>query len=121
MKKALAFLVATGLALTVVGCSPMGSVPETSASDTKELIVAIGTSASSAMKAHKHNLSIEALNEGQTEYEVYTSASHSYHIMLSEQEIKDILDGTTVITETQTGDMKVKVRVKEKRRRSWGW
>ena len=83
--------------------------------------VEIGESASQAKKAQAHDLTQEALKKGRKEYTVETSGETSYKISLNDQQIKDILSGTTVIIETATGGMKVKIGPAEKKAKKSGW
>ncbi|MEE8585514.1 MAG: hypothetical protein V3T83_11750 [Acidobacteriota bacterium] len=89
--------------------------------DSQMYKVEIGESASAAKNAHSHDLSQEALKEGRKEYTVAASSEASYKISLTQQQIEDILGGTTVIVETAQGGMKVKIGPAEKKAKKSGW
>ena len=115
MKKMLVF--AFGVALVVGLVAGFGSAE----ADSQSYKVEIGESASAAKKAHSHDLSQEALKEGRKEYTVEASGEASYKISLTQQQIEDILGGTTVIVETAQGGMKVKIGPAEKKKKKSGW
>ncbi len=114
MKKMLFFALGLALLAGLTGC---GSAE----ADSKEYKVEIGESASAAKKAHSHDVSHESLTEGRKEYSVSASAGASYKFSLTQQQIEDILGGTTVIVETAQGGMKVKVGPAEKKAKKSGW
>jgi hypothetical protein len=115
MKRTL--LLVLGLALAAGWTISCGSA-EADADDFK---VEIGESASMAKKAQSHDITTESLKEGKKEYTVTGSGEASYKISLTEQQIEDLLGGTTVIVETAQGGMKVKIGPAEKKAKKSGW
>jgi hypothetical protein len=87
----------------------------------KTLIVEIGASASQVKRAFSHNISMAALEDGDSEFEVKATNDEAYTIELTEQEIDDILNGTTVHVETLEGDMVVQIRIVDSKPKSSGW
>lgn len=85
------------------------NVDSVSGADVKNLTVSIGESVSSAKKASKHNITVDALKSGQTDFEVYAAPGKAYPVKLSEKNVEDILSGSTAIVQTTEGGMKVKV------------
>ena len=111
---------ALGLALLLAcAASCKETTVEAIAPDAKEFKVEIGKSASEAEKALSHNITHQALKEGQKEYAVEAAGGHSYKVSLNEKEIEDILAGTTVIV--QSGEMKVKIGPAKKAKKKSGW
>lgn len=120
MKKVMSLLV--GLAFIVGLAGAFGhAVPEALAASKKKLKVEIGETASRAQKTRKHDIKIEALEEGRLEYVVRDRRGDEYKIKLTEEQVKDILDGTTVMVETEGGMMEVKITAKEEKKKRSGW
>ena len=71
--------------------------------------MSIGDSVSSAKKASKHNITVDALETGKTDFEVYTDSGKAHPVKLSEKNVQDILDGSTAIVQTVEGGLKVKI------------
>lgn len=91
-----------------------------SSSAKKELTVEIGKTAAAAEKAQSHDITEEALKNGQSDYSVQ-AMGHSYKIALDQAEIKDILGGTTVMVPTAEGGMVVKITLKAAAKKKGGW
>jgi len=109
------------LIVSIVAVAVVGAGFMTSADDDKEIVVEIGSSASSAEKAD-HTLTLKALERGKGSFKV-TTASGSYEFSLNEKQIKDLLGGTTVMAKAASGqDMAVKVSlVDTKKKKKKGW
>ncbi|HSR52508.1 MAG TPA: hypothetical protein VLV83_16915 [Acidobacteriota bacterium] len=107
-------LLLSSVVLAVAAC---GSVD----ADSMEYKVEIGESASMAKKVKEHNLTQEALKQGQTEYEAKTADGTAHKFTLTEKQIEDILGGTTVIVETSQGGMKVKIGPAKQKKKDSGW
>ena len=86
----------------------------------KKLIVQIGKSASEAKAAFSHTMTIAKLEKGETEYTVNATADHGHRITLSESQIKDILEGTTVHVEAG-GHFVVQITAKSLKPKKSGW
>jgi hypothetical protein len=85
------------------------------------LNVSIGKSATFAKKAVSHDITLDALKSGQSEFSVSSSADEAYPIRLSEKQIEDILAGSTVVLETEDGGKKVKIGPQKKKAKKSGW
>ena len=87
----------------------------------KILNVKIGKTASEAKGVAWHNISMRSLRNGDTEYEVKDKDGNRYKIQLTERQVQDILDGTTVHAKTLEGGQKVQVTLKELAPKRSGW
>jgi uncharacterized cupredoxin-like copper-binding protein len=86
----------------------------------KELVVAIGESASSAVATTDHNMSMASLEDGQLNFKI-KAGGKAYKITLTEEQVDDILDGTTVHATTSEGGMTVQITLKSKKPKPSGW
>lgn len=87
----------------------------------EELAISIGSSTWSAKEAQSHDLSPQALKNGQSQFSVSSSAGDTHQINLSEKQIEDILAGSTVVVSTENGEKKVKIEPKKKKAVKSGW
>jgi len=85
------------------------------------LVDEIGPSAVKVKAAYSHTITIAALEDGDSDFEVKVSEDSAYTIELTEQQIEDILNGTTVHVDTQEGDLVVQITVKDTKPKSSGW
>jgi hypothetical protein len=83
--------------------------------------VSIGSSSWNASEASSHNITRDALESGQNNFAVSTSGGDTFQINLSEKQIKDILAGSTVTVNTESGDQKVMIGPKHKEPVKSGW
>ena len=100
------------LGVLTVAAAPFGG---------KILNVQIGKTASTAEGVVWHNISIDSLEEGVAAYEVKAKDDTRYKIQLTEQQIEDVLAGTTVHAKTESGDMKVQITLKDPAPKKSGW
>lgn len=97
----------------------------------EELEVKIGDAAPSVVRhAHEHDITIKALKRGKTEYLAGSGSQNSHRVTLTKQQIADILNGTTVIVQTdnsggigsiQAHRHKVTVTLKIEKEERSGW
>jgi len=85
----------------------------------RKLEVAVGASISTAKMTSKHTITIAALEEGKTTYQI-THNEHTHEITLSKTQIADILSGTTVNLDVAQ-DLKARITVKTSKPKSSGW
>ena len=83
--------------------------------------VSIGSSSWNADEASSHNITRDALESGQNNFAVSTSGGDTFQINLTEKQIKDILAGSTVTVDTESGDQKVMIGPKHKKPVHSGW
>jgi hypothetical protein len=83
--------------------------------------VSIGSSAWSMKNAYSNDLSREAIEDGQNNFAVAASPDNSFQIKLSEKQMDDLLAGSTVIVDTETGNQKVKIEPQMKKPAASGW
>ena len=83
--------------------------------------VSIGSSSWNADEASSHNITREALESGQNDFAVSTSGGDTFQINLSEKQIEDILAGSTVTVDTESGDQKVMIGPEHKKPVHSGW
>ena len=105
MRKIIAIALSISFVYIVFACRTVNSGSGTGITT---LSVSIGESVSQAEKAYNHNMTVDALKIGRTEYKVYT-ASKAYAISLNEKNVEDILSGSTAIVQTVDGSMKGKI------------
>ncbi len=120
MKKPMVIALSLSMVYILFACRTVNSGPGAGITN---LSVSIGQSVSRAKKAYNHNMTVDALKSGQTEYKVYAASGEAYTIKLSEKNVEDILSGSTAIVQTTEGSMKVKIGSKRPKpvRRSTGW
>lgn len=97
----------------------------------EQLEVAIGgASPSVGRHSHAHDITLEALRAGKTEYLLKGGSEGSHKITLNKQQVSDLLNGTTIIVQSEkndeTGKMKahqhrVTLTVKTEERERSGW
>jgi hypothetical protein len=104
MKRLIAIFLSVSFVFVFFACRNVDS-----SSNIKELTVSIGDSVSNAKKASKHNITVDALESGRTDFEVYAASGKAYPVKLSEKNVQDILGGSTAIVQTLDGGMKVKI------------
>jgi hypothetical protein len=95
------------------------SVAHSFASD--DFKVSIGSSSWNANEASSHNITRDALESGQSNFAVSTSGGDTFQVSLSEKQIKDVLAGSTVTVNTESGDQKVMIGPKHKKPVKSGW
>ena len=113
MKKII--LIVAILAVAVVGAGFLSSAADEEA---RQIVVELGSSATNATEA-EHDLTLEALEGGKDTFKV-TADSGSYVVSLTEKQVKDLLEGTTVMAKT-SGDMTVKVSLVDGEKKEKGW
>jgi hypothetical protein len=86
-----------------------------------DFTVSIGSSSWNANEASSHDISLSALEGGQSDFTISSSTGDSFQIHLSAKQIEDILAGSTVIVATESGNQKVKIAPKHKKPVSSGW
>ncbi|HSR68378.1 MAG TPA: hypothetical protein VLU25_10585 [Acidobacteriota bacterium] len=109
------------LCLVLAAVAVLAGACASVSADAKEYKVEIGESASMAKVAEEHDVTEEALKEGRSEYSVKAADGMSYKFMLSEKQIKDLMDGSTVVVDTAEGGMKVKIGPKKSKPKKSGW
>ena len=83
--------------------------------------VSIGSSSWSSKQAYSHDISREAMENGQNGFVVSSSPDESYQINLSDKQLEDILAGSTVVVATEEGNKKVKIASKREKAAKSGW
>jgi hypothetical protein len=83
--------------------------------------VSIGGSSWKSNEAASHDISRGALEGGQNSFVVSSSKGDAFQITLSEKQIEDILAGSTVVVETESGNQKVTIAPKHKKPARSGW
>ena len=86
-----------------------------------DFTVSVGSSSWDAKEASSYDISRNALESGQNDFVISSSNGDSFQIHLSEKQIEDILAGSTVVVETESGNQKVKIAPKQKKPVSSGW
>jgi hypothetical protein len=86
-----------------------------------DITVKIGESMAGAAEAADHDVTESALESGRKEYMVTAPDGKSYTIELTERQIDDLMDGTTVLVPTREGGMKVSITKERSRPVSSGW
>lgn len=109
MKRLLAIVLSVSFVSFFFACRNVDS-----GSHAGDLTVSIGESVSSAKKASKHNITLDSLKSGQTDFEISTVSGKAYPVKLSEKNVQDILSGSTAIVQTADGGMKVKIGTKKR-------
>ena len=91
-----------------------------SGDDGKKLVISVGRTVSSAEATDLHNVSLASLKQGQDEYAI-KGHEVEHKFKLTEAQIKEILDGTTVHVATRTGGLKVQLTVEDAAPKKSGW
>lgn len=87
-------------------------------------------SPSTARHSHQHDVTVDSLKQGKTEYQLKGSSEGSHRVVFTKQQLADILNGTTVIVQSEksqeAGNVKahqhrVTVTVKTEERERSGW
>ena len=97
-----------------------------------ELEVAVGSASPSAGRhSHAHDVTLEALRNGKTQYVLKGSSEGSHRIVLTQGQVSDLLNGTTVIIQSEKNDEadnkmkahqhRVTLTVKTEERERSGW
>ena len=112
------------LAVTVTFVAGLATVVAYGAAD-KILEVKVGTNAANAKEAKEHDLTLEKLTDGKTIYMV-KHRRQEYKIVLTERQIEDILEGTTVMVSTvaegNAPSYRVTITIKEaEKKKDTGW
>lgn len=97
----------------------------------QELEVKVGPPLSSgADHSHEHDITVESLKRGKTQYLLGSNPENSHRITLTRQQMADTLDGTTIIVQSgkdkETGNTKahrhrVTITLKTEEPESSGW
>lgn len=99
----------------------IGSIVAAEAFAGEDYKVSIGGSSWSLKNAYSDDLSRDALEDGQSGFVVAASPEHSFQIKLSEKQMDDLLAGSTVIVDTESGNQKVKIEPQMKKAPASGW
>lgn len=87
----------------------------------EDFTVSIGSSSWNSDEAASHDISRSALESGQNEFVVSSSKGEALKIHLSEKQIEDILAGSTVVVETESGKQKIMIAPQHKKPARSGW
>ncbi|MFQ5747351.1 MAG: hypothetical protein ACE5HF_09060 [Gemmatimonadota bacterium] len=115
-----------GLALALALSGTLGVVRAAAADALAKpkIVVKIGATIDEAKVAEDHDVSMRALQRGQTEFTVKAD-DHEYAIRLTPEQIVDLLDGTTVMVETEAEEghdpMAVSVEIQGLEPEESGW
>ena len=90
----------TTLAITIAVIVVIGAVMMVGGAAAMEVEVKIGPTAADADVADEHNVTVGALEAGDSEYWIQDAEEHTYRITLSASQIVDVLEGTTVMLDT---------------------
>ncbi len=97
----------------------------------EQLDIRIGSASPSTDRhSHQHDITVDSLKQGKAEYQLKGSSEVSHRVVLTKQQLADILNGTTVIIQSDksqdAGNVKahqhrVTVTVKTEERERSGW
>jgi hypothetical protein len=121
MKKIIALLVGLGFVFGLAGMVNPGSALAADKAPMKKLVVKLGTTAAKAKAIKKHDITMADLEKGKMDYTVQDKKGQKYKVTLTEQQVKDILAGTTVMADTEGGKMKVQITAMEEKKKKSGW
>ena len=96
------------LCLFLSSCST--SDAESAGAGEPALSVKVGKSAAAAVEVSTHDLTVAALRQGQTSFKI-ANDGQDLKIALSQQQVKDVLDGSMVLVSAAGGDLKVSIHM----------
>lgn len=82
----------------------------------EELHIQVGSASPSVGNhSHAHDVTVDALKKGTAEYLLKGSSEGSHRVVLTKQQIADLLNGTTVIVQSEKSDESGKIRAHQHR------
>jgi hypothetical protein len=79
---------------------------------------------SEAVIAASHDVTMESLNAGQTEYSIEGMDGRTFHVSLDASQVQDLLDGSTIMadgTGTDGQTETIRIGVNKPSKKGFGW